>query len=206
MPGFRITCSYCSSSVLSRDYGKHVLKTHSEAFFVNTNLRDLHRDKHLLHPMPLMLDEQVLYCCFADNSFIKKETLADTHFKGKSEKHREAIMALRTKFPLVQNKPSVPGDASAPATAAAPAPEAELLTRREKRSIQTEMLEIIVLIKDYEKRLTALGQGHKCSYSQDASVIAAFSKLGIIYSEKKLREENPERFAEEEPEEEEEGF
>jgi hypothetical protein len=178
--GYRSICPYCKNSVLSRDIGAHILKNHEEAIFTKDNLKSLHRDKYFKQPLEVFFDVDTYHICLADNSCIKKSILADKHFKGKADKHKEAILRLREKYPLVS--------ASSETTATHSAP---LLSSRETKTIQESMGFLLAKIRDLERK-AAVDEAD--AYEFDKKQLMAFSKIGILVDDKSLQELYPDLF------------
>ena len=178
MPGHRTTCYYCKQSVLSRDIGLHIIKSHeADLFKEKINLKILHRDKYLTQPLLLSLGDEAFHFCFADNSCIRHSINADNHFKGKTDKHREAVLALREKYPQ---------DGSVPV--------GEVVVRREYLSdTETKLLQDIfaqIVVAD------TIGFSKKDK--------ALLLKLGISVEPDKIKEMYPQLYPDEEEEEQEE--
>lgn len=192
MPGLRVPCAYCKTDVLTRDVGNHIIKYHKEEVFSDkTNLRALHNDNNLRKPLELILSDTLYYFCMADRSCIKKEILADNHFKGKADAHREAILKLRLDFP--SGKPVQPSvDQTVQQTVAPPVqtpikvPSESLLNEKEKKTLQDFVVQCIISDE--------IGLS-----SKDKKV---FEKLGCILDPEKLKEMYPHLFEKEEEEEE----
>jgi hypothetical protein len=188
MPGHRINCYYCKSSVLSRDIGRHILKNHPDQHFTGQNLKDLHKDKYLTTPLQQWIDNTIVYFCLADDSCIRNSPTAEIHFKGKKDKHRERLLALRETFPLTSqtetSSPSVP-----------------LLSEKDKTRVQEEIIELLSHIWSLEQQFIT---DNRCTFTQNKRVIDIFRKLGFIYDLEELKELHPSSFPGADTEEEEE--
>jgi hypothetical protein len=173
-------------SVLSRDYGLHILKNH-EAFLFKRDAdhgRDniricLWKDKYLSEPLPLDLGKgKEHFFCLADNKCFRHLANAALHFKGKKEKHKEAVLAFREKYPLDPNE--------------APLPRVSYgLTDKQKEKIQAWML---FTIKQDE-------QDNLCFSNAERK---AFDEIGIETRLENLKEMFPNSFPPPEPQDEEE--
>ena len=101
----RTTCIYCKTSVLTRDYGKHLLTKHDTNLFDKhttdgqSNLRSLWREKYEREPLCLSINNDLLYFCLSDNSAIKRLNLAEPKVKKNKDGHRQGVLSLRDKFP-----------------------------------------------------------------------------------------------------------
>lgn len=128
MPNHRSVCCYCKTAVLNRDIGTHILKKHSvELFSDKQNLRALHRDTNFKKPLQLFVGkDEAVFFCLADNSCIKNEVMADKHFKGRADAHKQAILSLREKYPSDGQTVDVPR----------PAPTGPVLTDKQKTIFQ----------------------------------------------------------------------
>lgn len=136
MPGYRTVCPYCKSSILSRDIGKHVVKSHGPQVFTGDSLKNLHKDKFLTRPLEIFFDTDPYFFCFADLTCIRKEETARQHFKKVSaEDHKAEIVRLREEFPL--------GDST---SSEAPS----LLTKKQQRSLEADLKELLSKLRDYE--------------------------------------------------------
>lgn len=109
----RNRCPFCKKDVLSRDYGKHLIKKHEDRIFDRetsmgkTNLKNIWRDKAEKEPVPLYIgDTDCFYFCFSDNVAIKRLNIAEIHIKKNLPLHKENLLALRDKY----NQSDVPQD------------------------------------------------------------------------------------------------
>ena len=184
MPNHRQICPYCKTDVLNSIIGSHILRKHGSELFADTqNLKALHSDMNFRKPLLLHVTaEDSFYFCMADSSCIKKEPLADKHFKGRAEAHRQAILVLREKYP--REGPKVDADQ----TSDAPIVSAPLLDQKEKEAIQ----EMIMMV---------FAQG---DIGFTRRVKSGFAKLGILTEEKGLKDLYPAHVHWREEEEEEE--
>jgi hypothetical protein len=160
--------------------GLHILKNHESALFTKDNLKSLHRDKYFKQPLEVFFDVDTYHICLADNSCIKKSLMAEKHFKGKADKHKEAILRLREKYPLV----STPSETNA-------APSAPLLSSREIKTIQESMGFLLAKIRDFERK-AAIDEAD--AYEFDKKQLMAFSKIGILVDDKSLQGLYPDLF------------
>lgn len=102
----RVDCSFCKTSILSRDFGNHLLKKHEDRLFDpgtklgQDNIKELWRDKAVKEPIAISFTaHDELYFCLADNSGIKRKNLAEIHLKKNQSLHKENLMRLRDKYP-----------------------------------------------------------------------------------------------------------
>lgn len=181
MPGFRVECSYCKTSVLSRDLGLHIMRTHKDSLFSsktpegNTNRKSsLWSATYLTQPIPLDIGkDQEVFFCLADNTCFRSLTKAEMHMKTRKDNHQAAILALRETFPkLLDAQPETP---------------ASLLNGKEKQKLQDWVA-------------TLCSEAPDTTFSnQDRKI---FEKIGIKTQLADLKEMYPNIFAEpeEEPE------
>lgn len=183
MPGgYRSECYFCHNSILSRDIGSHILKHHETALFDDYNRSYLWYDTSLSKPLRLKMGTETYYFCFADNSCIRKEIIATEHFKGREEKHKEAVLKLREKYPR-GNKETQPSTQP-------------LLSDKERKAIQQDIASIVATLKALEKKYP----DDDTDYSFSKAALLGFSKLGIKVDEKSLTEMYPALFPEPEKE------
>ena len=173
MVNHRVICDFCKNSVLSRDIGKHILTNHESLLFTGHNLKVLHRDKSLTKPILLTTETSSAYYCLADNSCIKKETLADQHFRGKAEEHQRRVKALREAYPLDGS-----GSPSEPETAPLGLPSSD------QKVLQEWFAYVVTNFKDVDI---------------DRKVRRALEKLSITVETEVLQEKFPHLFEEEKP-------
>lgn len=159
MVNHRTTCTFCKNQVLSREIGLHYLKKHQADLFTGDNLKSLHRDRYLEKPLELCIGTDTFFFCLADNSCIRRSLLADEHFKGKKDGHRNSIITLREKYPLDNKQPENK------------ATETPLMTQKELKWLQ-ELIMDVTASKD-----VALTQHCR----------SAFRKLGLKVEEDELR-------------------
>lgn len=101
----RTTCVYCKTSVLTRDYGKHLLTKHEDHLFDKltsdgqANLRSLWREKYEKEPLCLSIKDDLVYFCLSDFSSLKRLNLAEQKVKKNKDDHRSGLLKLRDKFP-----------------------------------------------------------------------------------------------------------
>jgi hypothetical protein len=183
MPGQRIDCSYCKTSVLLRDYGSHIVKKHGEEFFSGQNLKDLHKESALGHPLSLFVGEEQYFFCFADNSCIRKEANADLHFKTRKDKHREAITTLREKYPLNQTSDKTVA-----------VPQGDIWTKKQKKDLEEDFVDMFFAMSDTSRRPDDVWE-----FSRKNK--ALFRSLGICCVYEELREKYPQVLGQPEPEE-----
>ena len=197
MPGYRINCPYCKVSILSRDTGLHILKNHKRELFVDSNLKDLHRDKYLTKPLVLMIEDTPYYFCLADNSCIKNEFNADKHFKPRKDQHREAVLKLREAFPLPENQKDTPSPSSAP-----PPP---LFTKKEKIWLEEEYAQLLSHIREIEDIAIKIGRKDRDErFEWTKKSLTLLSRIGINFDEETIKADYPNLFPDDQPKEEEE--
>jgi len=183
MPNHRVDCLYCKKSVLYRDFGNHIIKNHSNDLFGDKeNRKNLYRDKYLKDPLQLSLDTDTYYFCLADNSCIRNTITAQNHFKGKKDKHIEAVMALREKYPAEEGTESIE-------TKREP-----LLSAKELKSIQEEI--VLLFQHQVDNKIDV--------YEFSKKSKASLKKLGISVDFEDIKAEYPHCFPEPEVEEEQE--
>jgi hypothetical protein len=170
MPNHRQSCPYCKTDVLNRIIGSHILKKHgSELFADKQNLKALHSDMNFRKPILLHVTaEDSFYFCMADSSCIKKEPLADNHFKGRADAHKQAIIALREKYP--REGPKVDADQTSDAPIVS-APSGLVISESEKKSLQKLLMGVIAA----EVGMT----------SKDKAV---FARLGLVTEEEDMKD------------------
>ena len=101
----RTSCFYCKTSVLSRDYGRHLINKHDAVLFDKhttdgqSNLKTLWREKSEREPLCLSINNDLLYFCLSDLSAIKRLNLAEPKVKKNKDSHRQGILKLRDKYP-----------------------------------------------------------------------------------------------------------
>jgi hypothetical protein len=163
--------------VLNRIIGSHILKNHqSELLGEKSNLKALHNDKNFKKPLTFFIGDDAYYFCLADKSCIKKEILADNHFKGKADAHRDAILKLREEYPITGEQP----DIQTPTQSAS-----SFLTEKERKTLQDFLVQC-VLSDD-------IGLSTK-----DKKI---FEKLGCILDPEALKEMYPHLFEDKKDEE-----
>lgn len=189
MPGFRVECAYCKTSVLSRDIGLHIMRHHRDSVFsletkegTDNRRSSLWRDKYLTEPLPLDIGrDQEVYFCLADNTCFRCLTKAEMHMKTRKEKHKEALEALREKYPK---------DTPRPENEAGVGVSVEVgLTSKKRQKLQDWM----AFLWSEHKDITFSNAERKI-----------FDELGIKTKLEDLKELYPDHFAEEKEEEEEE--
>ena len=160
--------------VLSRDIGHHILRKHETDLFKDKdNVKTLYKDKYLKEPIILSVGTDAYHFCFADNSCIRRQDVALTHFQGKTDKHREALIKLREKYPL---------DGSVTQE-----PQRQYLSEDETTSLQHIFAQVVVA--------DTIGFSRK-----DKAVL---TKLGIFVEPEKIKEMFPHLYPDEPEEEEE---
>jgi hypothetical protein len=176
MSNHRSKCYYCKQLVLSRDIGHHILRKHEKDLFGDKdNVRTLYKDKYFKEPLLLSVGTDAYHFCLADNSCIRRQDVAHTHFQGKTDKHRDALVKLREKYPL---DGSVPKDVEV---------RREYLSEAETKILQDILAQVVVG--------DTIGFGKKDK--------AVFAKLGIFVETEKIKELYPHLFPEPEEQEEE---
>ena len=155
--------------------GRHILKHHPDQHFTGQNLKDLHKDKYLSIPLQQMLDDTIFYFCLADDSCIRNSCTADIHFKGKKDKHREGLLALREKYPLTTQTETIP-------------PSTPLISEKDKQRVQDEIVELLSHIWSLEQKYIT---DDRDTFTQNKRVIDIFKKLGFIYDLEELKELHP---------------
>jgi len=170
MPNHRQICPYCKTDVLNSIIGSHILRKHGvELFADKQNLKALHSDMNFRKPMLLHVTaEDSFYFCMADSSCIKKEPLADKHFKGRADAHREAIIALREKYP--REGPKVDADQTVDAPIVS-APSGLVISDTEKKSLQKLIMEIT-----------------HSELGLSSNVKSVFKRMGLVMEEEDLRD------------------
>lgn len=185
MSNHRSKCPCCKSSVLTRDIGQHILRNHEPILFQEEdNLKALHKDKYLNKPLEIFINDETYHICFADSSCIKKIIMAERHFKGKADKHKERILELRSSYPLGS-------------TASEPTTSSSLFTLKDKKALQTDILSLIVHVRNLEKRL---GLDEYQTFTFTKRGLIAFSNIDITADDDTLKECFPDAFPVDKPE------
>lgn len=182
MSNHRSICHYCKNSVLNRDVGAHILKNHQDILFTKDNLKSLHKDRYLKQPLEVFFDSDTYFFCLADNSCIKKSLLAEKHFKGKADRHKEVIMSLREKYPLVVDNSETKVTSSEP-----------MLSLKEKKTLQECMALLISRVRELEHK-TSVEEDELFDFDKKVNLV--FSKIGIVTDDKSLQELYPNLFVE----------
>ena len=179
MSNHRSDCPYCHNSVLSRDIGSHIFRFHEAEIFdtkntfgVSNRRNKLYSDKYFNKPLLLTIGNNQYFVCLADRSFIKNETNALNHFKGKADKHKEGLLKLREKYPL---------DSTDSPTATSTEP---LLTEDVKKLIHEDLARIISSLRSYQKKYPD-DDCNDTSFSKKS--LRALSKIGLFVDDGSLK-------------------